>query len=250
MTAPTRASAGRWPVAKVLGPLAGGLAALAALSASAARAQESISLTLQSDYLFRGVSLSDGRPTLGVDFGYDNPSGLYIAASATAVDTRHAGVELLSAAADVGYAKRLKNGVSLDVGLSDTQISTFVDSRYVANYAEVYVGIARGGLAARLYFSPEYLGESSRTLYLDVSETVRPADKWRLTAHAGLLNVISGNTYSLGGRSHLDLSAGVARDFGRFEARLTASWADPPPVYPEGYSHRRAALVAGASVYF
>ena len=213
-------------------------------------AQQSASLTVQSDYLLRGVSLSDGRPTLGFDVNYDDRSGFYAAVSATATDTRQAGVELLSVVADVGFARRLSSGLTWDVGVSDSQVSTFTGSRYVANYAEIYAGLARGGLTARLYVSPDYLGESARTLYLDLSQTVRPADHWRLTAHAGLLEVVDGDARTLGGRSHLDLSAGAARDFGRFEARLTASWADPPPIYPEGVRHGRAALVAGVSVFF
>lgn len=229
--------------------MAAGAAAVASL-VGAARAQESVSLTVQSDYLLRGVSLSDGRPTLSFDVDYDDASGFYVAGSATATNTRHAGVELLSAVADVGFARRLASGLTWDVGVSDSQVSTFVGSRYVANYAEVYAGLARGGLAARLYFSPDYLGERTRTLYLDFSETVRPADRWRLTAHAGLLEVIEGEYGPLGGRSHLDLSASAARDFGRFEARLTASWADPPPVYPPGVGHGRAALVAAVSAFF
>lgn len=218
--------------------------------AGAAQSQESFSLTAQSDYLLRGVSLSDGRPTLSLDFNYDDKSGVYGGVSATAVDTRRAGAEILGFVADVGYAKRLANGVTWDVGLSDSQISTFVDGRYVANYPEVYAGLARGGLAAHLYFSPDYLGESARTFYLDLSGTIRPADRWRLFAHAGLLAVASGDAEALGGRSHVDFRAGVAREFGRFEARLTASWAEPPPVYPEGYRHGRGVLVAGVSVFF
>ena len=230
--------------------LAGGAAALAGLAAAAVRAQESVSITVQSDYLLRGVSLSDGRPTLSLDFDYDDKSGAYAALSATAVDTRHAGVELLSVVADVGFAKRLSNGFTWDVGVSDSQISTFINGRYDANYVEAYAGLARGGLAARLYFSPGYLGESAKTIYLDVSGTVRPTDHWRLTAHAGMLSVVDGRAYTLGGRTHADFSASVAREFGRFEARLTASWAEPRPIYPEGVRHGRGALVASASVFF
>jgi uncharacterized protein (TIGR02001 family) len=223
---------------------------IAWLSVGAARAQEGASITVQSDYLLRGVSLSDGRPTLSLDFDYDDKSGAYVAVSVTAVDTRHTGLELQGVVADIGYARRLSDGLTWDVGVSDSQISTFVDGRYVANYAEVYAGVTRGVLAAHVYFSPGYLGESARTFYVDLAGTLRPADHWRLTAHAGLLEVVGGDPRSLGGRDHVDLRAGVARDFGRFEARLTATWACPTPVYPSGYYHRRAALVAGLSVNF
>jgi uncharacterized protein (TIGR02001 family) len=227
-----------------------GWAAAFGLIAGAAQAQESFSLTVQSDYLLRGVSLSDGRPTLTLDVSYDDKSGAYGALSATAVDTRNAGAQFLGFVADIGYAKRLTNGVTWDVGLSDSQISTFIDNRYTANYAEVYAGLSRGGLAAHLYVSPDYLGESVRTLYLDLAGSVQPADRWRLFAHAGLLTVVGGDSGELGRRDHLDFRTGVARRFGRFEARITGSWAQPAPIYPEGVPHGNGTLVAGASVFF
>ncbi|HEY1879283.1 MAG TPA: TorF family putative porin [Caulobacteraceae bacterium] len=227
-----------------------GWALAVGLVAGAAEAQVSVSLTAQSDYLLRGVSLSDGRPTLTLDVNYDDKSGFYGALSATAVDTRNAGAEVLGFVADAGYAKRLTNGLTWDVGVTDSQISTYVDNRYVANYAEAYGGLSRGGLAAHLYFSPDYLGESVQTLYLDLSGSIRPADRWRLFAHAGLLAVVGGDADVLGGRDHLDFRAGVARQFGRFEARITGSWAEPAPVYPEGVRHGHGTLVAGASVFF
>ena len=220
------------------------------LIAGAAQAQESFSLTVQSDYLLRGVSLSDGRPTLTLDVNYDDKSGVYGAFSATAVDTRYNGAEVLGFVADVGYARRLTNGFTWDAGLSDSQISTYVGSRYVANYAEADVGFSRGGFSAHLYFSPNYLGENAQTLYLDLAGAIHPADHWRLFAHAGLLTIVGGDTEALGGREHVDFQAGVARQFGRFEARIAGSWAEPAPIYPEGVSHGHGALVASASVFF
>lgn len=220
------------------------------LLAGAAQAQQSFSLTVQSDYLLRGVSLSDGRPTLTLDVNYDDKSGVYGALSATAVDTRNAGAELLGFVADFGYVKRLASGFTWDVGLSDSQISTYVYERYVANYAEAYAGVSRDGFSAHLYFSPDYLGENVRTLYLDLAGSVQPADRWRLFAHAGLLTVLAGNVDVLGGRDHVDFQVGIARQFGPFEARIAGSWAEPAPVYPEGVRHGHGTLTAGASVFF
>ncbi|HEY1560614.1 MAG TPA: TorF family putative porin [Caulobacteraceae bacterium] len=243
-------SAPAWrPPRPVVRSLAGCAFAVGLLG-GAAQAQESFSLTVQSDYLLRGVSLSDGRPTLTLDVSYDDKSGAYGALSATAVDTRNAGAQFLGFVADVGYAKRLSNGVTWDVGLSDSQISTFIDNRYAANYAEAYAGLSRGGLAAHLYVSPDYLGQKVQTLYLDLAGSVQPADRWRLFAHAGLLTVVGGDSGELGRRDHLDFRAGVARQFGRFEARITGSWAVPAPIYPEGVPHGNGTLVAGASVFF
>ena len=54
--------------------------------AQAARAQSSASATLESDYWFRGVSLSDGHPAAQAAYGYDAAAGGYLGAFASSVD--------------------------------------------------------------------------------------------------------------------------------------------------------------------
>ncbi len=136
------------------------------------------------------------------------------------------------------------------MGVSNSQISTFLDQRYAANYTEVYAGLSKGGLSARIYVSPNYLAEDVRTVYFEVKDAVRIGDNWRLFGHAGLLTVVDGDAYSIGGPRHFDFGAGVARRFGPFEARLYGSFATPRSVYPDGNPHSAAAVVAGASVFF
>jgi hypothetical protein len=194
--------------------------------------------------------VSDGQPVVAVTLVYDHPGGLYGGVSAIAVATRHEGVEVEGYVADLGYAQRLTGGYSWEVGVSNSQISTFLDHRYAANYTEVYAGVAKGDVSARLYLSPNYLGENVRTLYIEVKGVKRLGDRWRLFAHAGLLTVVDGDAYPIGGPRHFDFQAGVARRFGPIEARLSGSFTTPRPVYPDGYPHPAAALVAGASVFF
>lgn len=207
-------------------------------------------MSVDSDYLLRGVSLSDGQPVLSASLAYDARSGLYGGVTAIAVATRHAGAEMQGYVANIGYARRLASGLSWDVGVSNSQVSTYGGYRYDANYTEIYAGLAKGGISAHLYVSPDYLGEHARTVYLEADGAVRPARDWRLSAHAGLLTVVDGPIEPLGGRTHADFRVGVARTFGQFEARLAASVATPRPVYPEGVRRRSAAVTLGASYFF
>ena len=53
------------------------LTTLLPLVASPAAAQVGVSASLLTDYLYRGVSLSDGRPAASLTLSYDHPSGAY-----------------------------------------------------------------------------------------------------------------------------------------------------------------------------
>ena len=50
--------------------------------ARTAHAQMSGSIGIQSDYRFRGISLTGRQPVVTLDLAYDHPSGLYAGASA------------------------------------------------------------------------------------------------------------------------------------------------------------------------
>ena len=72
------------------------LGALAAPFATPAMAQPGLVASLTSDYLYRGYSLSAGRPALVATLSYDHPLGAYASASVVAADRRHC-VEVLDA---------------------------------------------------------------------------------------------------------------------------------------------------------
>ena len=70
--------------------LRGAVALWTLLCASEACAQVSGSVTLVSDYRYRGISLSDGRPTAQLSVAYDRPDGWYMGAFASRVRLRPA----------------------------------------------------------------------------------------------------------------------------------------------------------------
>src|SRR5205809_1401108 len=125
--------------------------------ADSSRAQLSGSVSVVSDYRYRGISLSDNEPAAQLGVTYDDATGWYAGAfvsttKSAAYDTR--GAQLISFA---GYAWRMPSGLSLDVG-ADYSVVT-ATPRY--NYPEVYAGFAFQNVSARLYYAPRYFGQNS-----------------------------------------------------------------------------------------
>src|SRR5574338_1631076 len=86
--------------------------------AGGAWAQLSGSLGIVSDYRYRGVSLSDGKPAAQFGVAYDGAGGWYAGAFASTADfgrPARADVQWLPYA---GYADSLFPGLAWDVGLS------------------------------------------------------------------------------------------------------------------------------------
>lgn len=212
--------------------------------AQPAQAQFSAALGVQSDYRYRGISLSSGLPAATLDLSYDHPSGLYAGASAIGAvvggQARSLGfIEYL------GYATPRRGGVSWDFGLNNQDLAYYADKRYPLRYSEVYVGVSGDGLSAHLHYSPDYLRSGYGALYAEVDGSLKPAETWRLFAHLGA-TVPVGEAEGRGPR--YDARAGVARQFGLLEvqASVTTTSPDPPRLTP----HHRTALVVGASWFF
>ncbi|HEV2366147.1 MAG TPA: TorF family putative porin [Caulobacteraceae bacterium] len=215
---------------------------------ASARAQAVFSVAGDSDYRLRGVSLSGGRPALSLALAYDHSSGVYGAASAVFADGGPGGARLLGYQLDLGYARRAGRDGSWEVGVTDARFSDPVDGAH--DYVEIYGGVTRKGLSARLYYSPDYFGEHVSTLYLDVGGAVRLRRHWRAFAHGGVLTPISGRSYPNSRKQHYDLRAGVAFDYQSLELRLAWSTVLPGPDYPIGYDQSRQAVVVGAAIGF
>jgi uncharacterized protein (TIGR02001 family) len=213
--------------------------------ATPARAQLSASVGVQSDYLYRGISLSSGLPAATVDLAYDHPSGVYAGASAIGAvvggSARSLGfIEYL------GYATPRRGGVSWDLGVSNQDLAYYYGERRIPlRYAEAYVGAVGDRLSAHLHYAPNYLRPGYGALYVEVDGSLKPAENWRLFAHLG--NTIPvGDT--AGRHPRYDARAGVARQFGplQVQASVVATTPDPPGLAP----HHRTALIVGANWFF
>jgi uncharacterized protein (TIGR02001 family) len=234
-------------------PPAAALATAAVLMgfvAPAARAEVGVSAAAASDYRFEGLSLSAGRPVLSASLAYDRKGGLYAGASALAVFARHDGLQPLGYVVYLGYSQRLSQDLSWDAGVANGGVSLSLDKRYLDDYTQIYVGLTKGNVSAHVYYSPSYFGESGGAVYVEVSGAVRPAPRWRLYGHAGLLTDLGDHGDPDQSQVHVDARAGLAREFKNFELRASVWAAVPTPIFPAGYRQPRQGVVVEAVAFF
>lgn len=199
---------------KHLPPPRRSLAALTLLFAPAAVAQLGGSVTLVSDYRFRGVSLSRGHPVPQLTVDYNGREGGYagLFASRVAFPSDGEGSQLT---AYTGYARRWQPGLSWECGIADTHFrhATGYD------YTEGFIGLSSRRLSARLYYAPSYFGELKHTLYTELNGAYPLAEHLQLSAHAGHLHALSG-TLTTAPSSRNDLRIGLNLDSGDWTVQL------------------------------
>jgi uncharacterized protein (TIGR02001 family) len=225
-------------------------AILAAAVAAPARAEVAASLAIESDYQLRGVSLSNGQPVASLTVAYDHSSGVYGDVAVIGVSTRRLGVETLGYVAHLGYARRLSSGVSLDVGVRSSRVSSLITRRVPYDYTEAYVGLSKGDVSGHIYLSQDYIGDVGATAYVDLEGALRPARHWRVFGHVGVLAPLSQGSKLLERRTQIDLRAGVARELGNLELHAAFTATSTAPHYPRRIRNRRDALTVGAVYYF
>lgn len=219
---------------------------LAALSAGAV-AQATASLSVDSDYRFRGVSLSESRPSVQLFLNYDTASGWYAGAAATQVEPARGDryVWLLGYA---GYVTAVVEGHRFEFGASYSHFTG--DSGH--DFAEPYVGVLFEHWSLRLHYAPDYFGRHVRTAYLDASAQRPLTDHLRLFAHIGVLAPLSrqaviGNDANRV-RADLRVGAGWASDGWDLRVAWVAASSGGP--YPALYGGPRSAWLVGASYSF
>ncbi|MFZ6649708.1 TorF family putative porin [Undibacterium sp. TJN25] len=163
------------------------LSAAGMLASEYAWSQVSGSVSLVSDYRFRGVSLSDGQPEPQASLGYDSTAGWYAGVFGSGVKLREGRDQQLIAYA--GYSQRQASGLTWEVGATN---SSFMQTSG-SNYAEAFAGLSFDEYSGRLYISPNYFGQSTTTAYLELNASHLVAERTSLLAHVGYLRWFSGS---------------------------------------------------------
>ncbi len=170
-----------------------------------AQAQVSGSLTLLSDYRFRGVSLSDGRPAAQLAVALDRADGWYAGAFVSSVrleQRARPGAQMLSYA---GFVQRLHSNLSWEVG---AQYTRFTGHEHYA-YPEIYLGLAAEHCNGRVYYAPGYFG-SAGAVYAEFNGARMQSERLYLFGHLGMLRRNGHATdYSQSGRYRFDVRAGI-----------------------------------------
>jgi uncharacterized protein (TIGR02001 family) len=235
--------------------LAALVAATILVAAPAARAQSTASATLESDYWFRGVSLSDGHPAAQAAYGYDAAAGGYVGAFASSVDLAGGAERGVQAIGYGGWALRAGDRASFDAGAS---YSIFTGDHHYS-YVESHVGFALDDLSGSLAYAPNYFDSGARTVYAELNLAHALNDRIRLLAHAGVLWAIGGidnpayrPSAPASGHEQVDGRIALAFDVDRVRLQLARTITDgADPVYPiDAYYNRpsRGNWIASISI--
>jgi uncharacterized protein (TIGR02001 family) len=214
------------------------------------QAQVGASVSVVSDYRYRGRTISDRRPTASVNLSYDHSSGLYAGGSLIVVDTAATGARLLGYVDYVGYVTQPRDGPAFDVGLTNSHISYYKFGERTVHYNEVYAGVLTDHASLRLYYSPSYFGQRVKTIYANLSGVYRPAPDWRLFGHLGALTPVGGRKFPGSHRERYDMSVGVAAKVKDAELSLSVSRTVPNLKFSNGHKLERDAVVAGITYFF
>jgi len=221
-------------------------AALLFLSAGGGNAQTSVSVSLLSDYRYRGETLSDGQPAPQINVNLDSDSGWY--GGALASGNIHLGDhQMAQLLAYAGYAQRMASGWSWEAGATDTTFTQASDR----NYGELYVGLSGERISGRLYLAPRYFGYDSRTLYAEINGFYPLHDKLNLVGHAGLLHTLAGAAWpGVPAASRYDARVGLSATIGDWNTQLAwvlVQHSDMHYQYYDGHAPRTVVLSAAYS---
>jgi uncharacterized protein (TIGR02001 family) len=222
------------------------LAALCLWSAAPAAAEVGASAAVFSEASFRGYSLSAGRPVALLNLAYDDSSGAYAAASASAVLGSDEAIAPLSLQLNGGYAKRLRSDFVVDFGVTHARHSRYA-SREASSYTEIYAGVSRKAVSARISYAPHYFMSGYSTLYGELDANVSPMRKLNLNAHVGLLVPLDYPTEFGGSRTQRDWRVGVARQVGPLSLHAFLAGGGPGRDFYRDSYHSRTRLVFGLS---
>ncbi len=220
-----------------------------AMPTGALFAQVSLNASVMSDYRLRGYTLSHGHPAASIGVGYDDVSGLFVDGSAIAFLAPEDGPQWMGGIVALGYAKRLGATLSVDAGLTRAQFSAASSLGRAGGYTEIFGGVSKGGLSARLAYSPDYFRPGASTLY-GSAEAVARRENWRVFGHVGVLARLNAGTASPIPPAQYDWLAGVGRIFGPINLELTLSGGGPRPDYYDARPHSMTAVVGKAQFAF
>ena len=198
---------------KLVVPLA--LVASASVSASASAQQAAAptpppltgNITLASEYRFRGIDQTFGKPAIQGGFDYTHASGIYLGNWNSNVSSGagypHGNIEMDF----YGGYKRAFGDIGADVGFiyyAYPGTSPKIDNK------EIYIGASWKFLAAKFFYAiDDYFSapDTKGTTYLDLAANYDLGRGWGVVAHVGHLNFkhFSDGSYS-------DWKLGVTKD--------------------------------------
>ncbi len=158
------------------------LAASLMAASGLAHAQFSSTVTVVSDYDFRGVSLSAKDPALQASLDYAFENGFSLGAWASNIDSGDGIDDDLELDLYFNYAYSLNDNAAITAGLTYYLYPSGDDTE---DYPEAYVGFTYNGVAFKQWFTNDNFGLDETAFYTEVNYSVALNDNWSIPLHAG-----------------------------------------------------------------
>lgn len=206
--------------------LAGMGAAALVMASTTAQAEVSSTLTIASDYDFRGITQTALDPAFQASIDWSGESGLYAGLWGSNIDFGEDGAEGvdpvdLDIELDlvVGYAGSFTEDFGYDVGATYYKYLGDNNSDVDFDYYEVYAGLNYKILSGAVWYSPDFSNSGEEAWYTELNAEIPLPAEFTLNLHAG---------YNFGDYwkpensdgfydEFYDYSVGLARSLGRFD---------------------------------
>lgn len=183
-------------------------------AATAAQAEVSSTITLTSDYDFRGITQSARDPALQASLDWTTDSGFYLGAWASNVD--------FGAKTDVevdiygGFRGNITDDLTFDVGAVQYTYQPGDDD---VDFTEAYAGVTYGAFSAKYWYAWDFGNTGKAASYLELNGAVPLPNDFSLALHGGYS---SGDYWD--SDKYFDYSIGVSKTVGNFA--VTLKWVD------------------------
>jgi uncharacterized protein (TIGR02001 family) len=184
-----------------------------------ANAEPGFSLSVATDDRFRGRTTSGERPVATGLVSYDDVRGPYVGVAFTALATKDDGIQPLRSVQYIGYAHRVKSGLTFDIGVTNRMYSKYFTGEYARRFTEGYVGVIGRRVSAHVYLSPDYDGHGGNSAYAEVSALLLERGRWSLSSHVGIL-APPREPDQRSAKKELDWRLGATRRFDRLAVSL------------------------------
>lgn len=210
---------------------------------SKAYAQVSGSITLVSDYYYRGISLSDGQAVPQLNLVYDGPDGWYAGAFGSKVRVNSWNSDGEQILLYSGLSRRLASGIIWEAGVTGSLFPKTTD----LNYGEIFTGVMMDNLSARIYYCPDYIGLRMKTLYLEANADYALHERIDVFSHIGWLTYPDAKAGQLA-NNRLDARVGFGVNFSSWKLQLAYGATKQRQAY--GTNKSNNSLVFSASYLF
>lgn len=191
-----------------------GLAALVLLAtAAAAQAEVTGTVTVTSDYNWRGVTQTAQDPALQGSIDYSRDSGFYAGAWASNVDFGDCCDENVEVDLYTGF--RGGEDVTWDVGF----VYYYYPGAEGLDFPEVYAGLGYKWLSGKLSYSSDFANTSEQAWYFEGNASYELPANFGLQAHLGY-STGDGIDAAYGQNSYYDWAIGVSYALKNFDLSL------------------------------